>query len=305
MSNEKRAVVAGLAKLAAIVIVLANLLLAAMSAADTAQRLYEEYCEANKAALEDWRTKQASFAGFVLKVVFAFLADLFLLHPLLVALALTMFRLSFIGLLASCITPILFIVAESIIAVKYERARLWEAQFSVHGHARRWLILGYVVAAIPAMIVVALGFVSSGFIASLGLVAFLGRQALNIILAIISFVMHILLVHSGMTPREFVDSLLAKIGVQRPQRRAVGAASDAGRKRAALLQAAARYEHGRLDEQERHGPIASYPFPESVLTLIRQELPNFGDDGPRAATPPAAPLKPVGPSEQSPLFPVN
>ncbi len=297
MPNERAAVIAGLVKLAAIIVTLANLLLAATVAAETAVRMHTEYCEDNKAALEDWRTKQASFAGFVVKVIFAFLADLFLLHPLLVALALTMFRFSAIGLLASFITPILFVVAESIIAVKHERARVWEARFGVKGHAARWLILGYIVAAIPAMIVVALGFVSSSFIASLGLVAFLGRQALNVILAITSFVQHILLVHSGMTPREFVDSLLAKLGRQRPRRHEIGALNDARRKRAALLQAAARYEHARLDEQERHGPIAPYPFPESALALIREELPNFGAMGPLAIAPPGAPNK------QRPLFP--
>ncbi|HXH93623.1 MAG TPA: hypothetical protein VNN25_18725 [Thermoanaerobaculia bacterium] len=299
MSSQRAAAVDGLAKLGAIILTLGNLLLAAIVAAETAVRLHAEFCESNKAALDDWRTKQASFAGFVLKVLFAFLADLFLLHPLLVALALTMFSFSAIGLLASLITPILFIVAESIIAVKYERARQWEARFGVKGHAMRWLILGYVVAAIPAMIVIALGFVSSGFIASLGLVAFLGRQALNVILAIISFVMHILLVHSGMTPREFVDSLLAKLGKQRPERREGGALNDARRKRTALLQAASRYEHARLDEQERHGPIAPYPFPESILALIREELPNFGVVGPQAVAPLDAPDK------QRPLFPVN
>jgi hypothetical protein len=299
MPNERAPVIDGLAKLGAIILTLANLLLAAMVAAETAVRLNAEYFENNKVALEDWRTKQASFAGFVVKVVFAFLADLFLLHPLLVALALTMFSFSAIGLLASFITPILFIVAESYIAVKYERARVWEARFGVKGHATRWLILGYVVAAIPAMIVVALGFVSSGFIASLGLVAFLGRQALNVILAIISFVMHLLLVHSGMTPREFVDSLLAKMGKQRPQRQEIGTLNDARRKRAALLQAASRYEHARLDEQERHGPIAPYPFPESALALIREELPNFGAVGPKAVAQLEAPDK------QRPLFPIS
>ncbi|HYK05150.1 MAG TPA: hypothetical protein VE974_25600 [Thermoanaerobaculia bacterium] len=186
MPNERASVIDGLARLAAFMLTLGNLLLAAIVAAETAVRLHAEFCESNKAALDDWRGKQASFAGFVVKVIFAFLADLFLLHPLLVALAMTMFSFSAIGLLASFITPILFIVAESIIAVKYERARVWEARFGVKGHAARWLILGYVVAAIPAMIVVALGFVSSGFIASLGLAAFLGRQALNVILARIS-----------------------------------------------------------------------------------------------------------------------
>jgi hypothetical protein len=298
MSN-RAAVIDGLSKLGAIIVILGNLLLAAMIAAETAVRLHAEYCESNKAALDDWRAKQASFAGFVMKVLFAFLADLFLLHPLLVALALTMFRFSAIGFLASFITPILFIVAESIIAVKHERARLWESRFGVKGHAKRWLILGYGVAAIPAMIVVALGFVSSSFIASLGLVAFFGRQALNVILAIISFVMHLLLVHSGMTPREFVDSLLAKLGKQRPQRQEIGALNDARNKRTALLQAASRYEHARLDEQERHGPIAPYPFPESVLALIREELPTFGAGGPRGLPPPDAPDKP------RPLFPIN
>lgn len=297
--SDRAAVIYGLSKLAAIMVTLGNLLLAAIVAAETAVRLHAEFCESNKVALDDWRAKQASFAGFVVKVIFAFLADLFLLHPLLVALAMTMFSFSAIGLLASFITPILFIVAESIIAVKYERARVWEARFGVKGHAARWLILGYVVAAIPAMIVVALGFVSSGFIASLGLAAFLGRQALNVILAIISFVMHILLVHSGMTPREFVDSLLAKIGKQGPQRQESGALNDARRKRTALLHAASRYEHARLDEQERHGPIAPYPFPESVLALIREELPTFGAVGPRDIPPPDAPDKP------RPLFPIN
>jgi len=111
--------------------------------------------------------------------------------------------------------------------------------------------------------------------------------------------MHILLVHSGMTPREFVDSLLAKIGKQRPQRQESGALNDARRKRTALLQAASRYEHARLDEQERHGPIAPYPFPESVLALIREELPNFGAVGPRGLPPPDTPDK------QPPLFPIN
>src|ERR1700694_1509158 len=111
MSN-RAAVIDGLSKLAAIIVTLGNLLLAAMIAAETAVRLHAEYGETNRAALDDWRAKQASFAGFVMKVIFAFLADLFLLHPLLVALALTMFRFSAIGLLASFITPILFFVAE-------------------------------------------------------------------------------------------------------------------------------------------------------------------------------------------------
>jgi hypothetical protein len=298
MSNDRASAIDGLAKLGAIIVSIGIPAVIAIACVEEAQRVLAEYRENNKVALKSWREKKASFSGFVLKAIVAFFVDLFLLHPLLIALALTMFSsFSFIGLLASGVTPILFVVAESIIAVRYERARSWEAKFGVNRHAYRWLILGYVVAAIPAALVVALGLVSSAFIASLGLVAFLGRQVLNVILAITSLVMHILLVHSGMTPKEFVDSLLAVLGLQRPQRQKSKAAIDAGRKVNDLLQTAAKYEHERREEQVHHGPIAPYPFPESVLAIIRSEIPTFGVVDPRA----------VPPSEsqdfQRPLFP--
>jgi len=310
-SNDRESVIDGLMRLAAIVITLGNPALAAKVAAEIAKRLRAEFEENHKDALKSWRDKKATFAAFVVKAVFAYLADLFLLHPLLVALALTMFSFSLIGMLASFITPILFIVAESAIAVKYERARLLEEKFGVKRHAHRWLVLGFVVAALPAAIVVALGFMSSAFIVKLGLVAFLGRQVLNIILAIVSFVMHVLLLFSGMTPREFIDSLFAAVGMQRANSLDGGAAATANRKKAALIQVAARYEHGRLNEQKQHGPIPPYPFPESVLELIRTELPDFGADGPKsdpshgAVGPKAVPSPDGLPGPQRPLFPIN
>lgn len=265
-----------LLQLAAIIVKIGRAAVSAKDGLEKARKRYDRFCADNLVSITSWRVKRASYLGFLVKSAATFMADYFLLHPILTAIALRMFGASIVGMIASMVTPLIFIIAESIVAVKYERARELEAQFGVEHHAKRWLYLGYFIASIPALIVVLLGLLSTTYIAALGLVAVASRQALNIILAVITFTMHILLVHSGTTPRDFTDWLIMSYG--RLRRRVARERADRvfSKHHDLLIETATRYDHVRLDEERVTGPSTPFLFPETILALIHAELPTFG-----------------------------
>lgn len=231
-------------------------------------------------ALTKWRTDKASYAGFVIKVMVAFLVDHFLLEPLVRA-----FTLRFLpgaqlaGGIASWIAPVPVIVAECAIAVRFARARAWERHFGTRRDATRWLALGLVVAALPAIVVITLGMLSTAATSIFGWPALAGRHALNVVLGVVSFALHLLLLCSGETPRDVVDAALAVRGVAARERVVSAAETAAQRRHGTLITAATRYESARRDYEAAHGALPAYPFPMKVLALVRSELPDFARPG--------------------------
>jgi hypothetical protein len=289
---SKEAIISAAVALARIVVRTGRSALTAISRAEAAQAALAQFETQYAAALTSWREKKASFIGFLVKLGVAYATDYFLLEPL--ARALTMRLFPGAGILSGIVAafaPVPVIVTEAAIAVRYQRAKDWEARFGTNQHSTRWLVLGFVVAAIPATIVIALGMMSTVTAVVLGWAALAGRQALNIILGVISFALHVLLVLSGETPRELVDALLAVLGRARRKRVADAAHEEARRRYDAAVTVATRYEAARVEHDAVHGPLTVYPFPESVIALLRRELPNFGR--PRAGS--GMPFIPVEP----------
>lgn len=289
---SKDAITSAAVALARVVVRTGRSALTAIARAEAAQAALAQFEAQYAAALTLWREKRASFIGFLVKVGVAYTTDYFLLEP--VAHALTARILPGAGILGGIVAafaPIPVIVTESAIAVRYQRAKEWEERFGTRRHSARWLALGLVVAVMPAAIVIALGMMATVTAVVLGWAALAGRQALNVILGVISFALHILLVLSGATPRELVDALLAVLGRARRKGVADATHDEARRRYDATVTVATRYEAARVEHDAVHGALAIYPFPESVLALLRRELPNFGR--PRAGT--GTPFIPVEP----------
>jgi hypothetical protein len=272
----KDAISSVLAMLGRAVAQLGRTTLTAIARTEAAQAALAAFDAQYAAALAKWREKKATFIGFGVKVTVAYLTDYFLLEPLARALiARVLPGVELAAFAAALFAPVPVIVAECAIAVTYARARDWEERFGTSRGAARWLLAGIIVAALPAAIVIALGLMSTVTAAVLGWAALAGRQALNIILGVVSFVLHVLLVRSGETARDLVDAGVAALGRRKRERVLNAAETDARRRYDATIAAASRYEAARNEHDAVHGLVAVYPFPESVLKLVRRELPNF------------------------------
>ncbi|HXI13370.1 MAG TPA: hypothetical protein VNM92_12120 [Thermoanaerobaculia bacterium] len=274
---SKEAIYAALVTLARTIVRAGRETLDSISRAESATDRLERFVQLHAASLAMWAEKKSTFIGFLIKLAVAFATDFALLEPLARALVIRIIPGAEIAAtVAAIFAPIPVIVAECFIAVKYAKAKEWEGRLGTTAHSGRWLALGLIVAAIPATLVLALGMMSTVTAAALGWAALAGRQALNIVLALVSVTLHVLVVFSGTTPSDFVKAVDAVIGKIRRQKIVDNAWELVRVKYNATLALASRYENARTEHDGVHGVVAVYPFPESVLKLIRRELPNFG-----------------------------
>jgi hypothetical protein len=273
---SKNALVSLIVALARRTIGAANAALAAYSKTEVARARLNAFKEKASRLLKKWDEQKASYIALVIKVVVTYATDLVLLEPLALALGARILPgVTFGGYIVAVLVPVPVILIECAIAVRYARAKEWEARFGTNHDAKRWLFGGLFVATIPSTVVLALGALSTATAAVLGWPALIGRQALNVVLAVVSISLHILLVLSGETPKDAVRVLLAVLGATRRQRAITAAETAAIANGQTAIALATRYEAARLEHDSHFAPMPVYPFPESVIALIRRDLPNF------------------------------